>query len=197
MSLNIHQRRPGPSRLRRCARRAAARAAANAAQVAAKTASEEETVVATAEMAVQTDHKKKTSDIAVQADVPVHYPLHVPSQAVDAHQPRYNAGPAAQDGLVSNQQRAVEAQLCPQPPMHVCDAFCQDRDYRGAALAVNAESDPHPHQPTYSPHHPQAVRDVFCPDQVYSLADQEYAQNRENARRTLEMIDKALNYSRR
>ena len=53
-----HKRRPGPSRLRRCARRAAARAAANAAQVAAKTASEEETAVATVEMAVQTDNKK-------------------------------------------------------------------------------------------------------------------------------------------
>ena len=182
-----HHRRPGPSRLRRRARRAAARAAANAAPAAAKAASEEETTVATAEMAVQTDNVKKTSDIAVQADVPLHHPQHVPRQAIDVYHPR-QAGPAVQDGLAGNKQRAVEAQPCPQPTI-VRDAFCQDRDYWGAAQA-------HLHHPTYSPHHPQAVRDVFCPDQEYRLDDQEYAQNRENARRTLEMIDKALNYSK-
>ena len=79
-------------------------------------------------------------------------------------------------------------------------------------LAVQASPQPHRYVPAGQAaavrHHgdPRHVRDVFCPDRDYQIAgravyriDEEmsdYEQNRANAKKTLQMIDQALNYRR-
>ena len=143
-----HLKKPGPSRLRRCARRAEAREAAE------KAASKEpSTNRMTAEVAAQTENiTKQTCDAAEQADLPAAAQADLLAAAQASHHHK-----AVQAGHVLP---AVEAALCP-PAVQAARHLPV---LQGKQLPAAEQARP------WLPHL-QPVHDALCPDLQYGVAE--------------------------